>query len=142
MTDDRILRQIKARLSLRAPQSDSLELLAQIIDHSPLKELVPLQKLAGTAEMLAAVQLLFPDVTDFERDFPLCASPLPGVGKTRLMGAFISWLYLTNRSRHFFVLAPTRPSMTSSSRTSSRTHRSMCSRNLGIRADAALAGHR
>jgi hypothetical protein len=29
-----------------------------------------------------------------------------GVGKTRLMGAFIAYLYLTQRSRHFFVLAP------------------------------------
>ena len=31
---------------------------------------------------------------------------LSGVGKTRLMGAFITYLYLTGRSRHFFVLAP------------------------------------
>jgi type III restriction enzyme len=107
MTDDRILRQIKARLSLRTPQADSLELLAHIIDHSPLKEATPLQKLPDTAEMLAAVRALFPGVTDFERDFPsLCFALATGVGKTRLMGAFISWLYLTGRSRHFFVLAP------------------------------------
>ncbi|HND31968.1 MAG TPA: DEAD/DEAH box helicase family protein, partial [Myxococcota bacterium] len=44
---------------------------------------------------------------DFERDFPsLCFALATGVGKTRLMGAFIAYLYLTGRSRHFFVLAP------------------------------------
>ena len=107
MIDDRILRQIKARLSLRTPQADSLDLLAHIVEHSPLNELVPLHKLDGTAEMLAAVHALFPGVTDFERDFPsLCFALATGVGKTRLMGAFISWLYLIGRSRHFFVLAP------------------------------------
>jgi type III restriction enzyme len=104
---DRILHQIKARLSLRMPQADSLELLAHIISHSPLKDVVPFQKLDDTADMLAAVQACCPDVTDFERDFPsLCFALATGVGKTRLMGAFISWLYLTDRSRHFFVLAP------------------------------------
>src|SRR6202011_3698147 len=55
---------------------------------------------------LAAVVVLMM-VTDFERDFPsLCFALATGVGKTRLMGAFISYLYLTGKSRHFFVLAP------------------------------------
>ena len=44
---------------------------------------------------------------DFERDFPsLCFALATGVGKTRLMGAFIGYLYLTGKSRHFFALAP------------------------------------
>ena len=35
----------------------------------------------------------FPSVTDFERDFPsLCFALATGVGKTRLMGAFIAYL--------------------------------------------------
>src|ERR1700736_2643412 len=55
---------------------------------------------------LAAVVVLMM-VTDFERDFPsLCFALATGVGKTRLMGAFISYLYLTGKSRHFFLLAP------------------------------------
>ena len=37
-----------------------------------------------------------PKVTDFERDFPsLCFALATGVGKTRLMGAFITYLYLS-----------------------------------------------
>ena len=47
-------------------------------------------------------------VQDFERDFlSLCFHLATGVGKTRLMGAFIAWLYAERVSRHFFVLAPT-----------------------------------
>ncbi|MFX3949949.1 DEAD/DEAH box helicase family protein, partial [Streptococcus suis] len=49
----------------------------------------------------------YPSMKMFERDFPsLCFALATGVGKTRLMGAMIAWLYLTGRSRHFFVLAP------------------------------------
>jgi type III restriction enzyme len=104
---EHILRQIKARLSLRTPQADSLELLADIIEHSPLKGAVPLNKDVDTSAMLDAVQSRIQGFEDFERDFPsLCFALATGVGKTRLMGAFISWLYLTGRSRNFFVLAP------------------------------------
>lgn len=46
-------------------------------------------------------------IEDFERSFPsLCFALATGVGKTRLMGAFIAYLYLTGKSRHYFVLAP------------------------------------
>jgi type III restriction enzyme len=46
-------------------------------------------------------------VTDFERDFPsLCFALATGVGKTRLMGAFISYLHVVHGINHFFVLAP------------------------------------
>ncbi len=44
---------------------------------------------------------------DFERPFVnLCFALATGVGKTRLMGAFISYLYLEHGVRHFLVLAP------------------------------------
>lgn len=37
----------------------------------------------------------FPSLQDFEREFPsLCFALATGVGKTRLMGAFIIWRYL------------------------------------------------
>jgi type III restriction enzyme len=46
-------------------------------------------------------------VSDFERDFPsLCFALATGVGKTRLMGAFISYLHLAQGLNNFFVLAP------------------------------------
>ena len=60
-----------------------------------------------TAAVLEAIRSEFPSVTDFERDFPsLCFALATGVGKTRLMGAFISYLYLEHGIGNFFVLAP------------------------------------
>ena len=49
----------------------------------------------------------YPTCADFERNFPsLCFALATGVGKTRLMGAFITYLYLAKNIRNFFVLAP------------------------------------
>ena len=49
----------------------------------------------------------FPTVSDFEREFPsLCFALATGVGKTRLMGAFIGYLHLAHGLNNFFVLAP------------------------------------
>jgi type III restriction enzyme len=100
MTDP-VLRSITQRLSLRAPQVGSLEILADVLDR------ITLGKGADPALALAAIRVAYPAVEDFERNFPsLCFALATGVGKTRLMGAFIAYLYLTRRSRHFFVLAP------------------------------------
>jgi type III restriction enzyme len=98
---DRTTRTICQRLSLRKPQADSLEILADILTR------MVLNKRGDAAAALAAIQDSYPTVTDFEHDFPsVCFALATGVGKTRLMGAFISYLYLTGKSRHFFVLAP------------------------------------
>ncbi len=92
---------ISNRLSLRSPQRDSLEILARLC------EIVSLGKDGDTAQALATIKTEFSTVEDFERDFPsLCFALATGVGKTRLMGAFISYLYLSEDIRHFFVLAP------------------------------------
>ncbi|MCM5604171.1 DEAD/DEAH box helicase, partial [Xanthomonas hortorum] len=99
MTRD--VRQLCARMSLRKPQARSLEILAEVLER------VQLRKDADLADQLGAIQAAFPHVEDFEREFAsLCFALATGVGKTRLMGAFIAYLYLTGRSRHFFVLAP------------------------------------
>ncbi|MGC9261464.1 MAG: DEAD/DEAH box helicase family protein [Phycisphaerae bacterium] len=92
---------IANRLSLRQPQRDSLEILARVCD------IISLEKGADPAAALEAIKAEFPSVTDFERDFPsLCFALATGVGKTRLMGAFISYLYRAENIRHYFVLAP------------------------------------
>jgi type III restriction enzyme len=97
----RIINEISARLSLRAPQRDSLEIMARVAT------ILNLAKDIDVAGALKVVQSEYPSVTDFERDFPsLCFALATGVGKTRLMGAFIAWLYLEGKSRNFFVLAP------------------------------------
>lgn len=92
---------IAGRLSLRPPQRHSLEILDRIT------EIVPPKKGADVAAALAAIQAEFPKVHDFEREFPsLCFALATGVGKTRLMGAFISYLHLAHGINNFFVLAP------------------------------------
>lgn len=92
---------IAGRLSLRAPQRRSLEILDRIT------EIVPPRKGADIQAALATIRSEFPTVTDFEREFPsLCFALATGVGKTRLMGAFISYLHLAHGINHFFVLAP------------------------------------
>ena len=92
---------IAGRLSLRPPQRHSLEILDRVT------EIVPPHKGADVAAALAAIHSEFPTVTDFEREFPsLCFALATGVGKTRLMGAFISYLHLAHGINNFFVLAP------------------------------------
>ena len=92
---------ISGRLSLRPPQRRSLEILDRIT------EIVPPRKEADIQAALATIKSEFPTVSDFERDFPsLCFALATGVGKTRLMGAFISYLHLAHGINHFFVLSP------------------------------------
>lgn len=92
---------IAGRLSLRPPQRKSLEILDRIT------EIEPPAKGADRAVALEVIRSEFPSVTDFEREFPsVCFALATGVGKTRLMGAFISYLHLAHGFKNFFVLAP------------------------------------
>ena len=92
---------VAGRLSLRPPQRHSLEILDRIT------EIVPLRKAVDLHTALAAMHSEFLTVTDFEREFPsICFALATGVGKTRLMGAFISYLHLAHGMNNFFVLAP------------------------------------
>ena len=92
---------IAGRLSLRPPQRRSLEILDRIT------EIVPPRKGNDVDAALAAIRSEYPSVTDFEREFPsVCFALATGVGKTRLMGAFISYLHLAHGPANFFVLAP------------------------------------
>ena len=98
---NRHVNSIAGRLSLRPPQRQSLEILDRIT------EIAPPSKGADLEAALAALRSEFPTVTDFEREFPsLCFALATGVGKTRLMGAFIGYLHLAHALNNFFVLAP------------------------------------
>ena len=97
---------IAGRLSLRAPQTESLKRLASAIEASPLT-LKHDRDSTEVADVLKVLQGQFATLQDFEREFPsLCFALATGVGKTRLMGAFISYLYAAHGIKHFFVLAP------------------------------------
>lgn len=93
---------ISGRLSLRSPQRDSLAILDRITQIVP-----PLGKV-DPADALDMIRKEFPGVTDFDhRQFPsLCFALATGVGKTRLMGAFIAYLHIAHGINNFFVLAP------------------------------------
>lgn len=98
---DRIATFIKNRLSLRPPQTESLEILAELVGKLTLQKDIDLQI------ELDKVKDAYPTCTDFERDFPsVCFALATGVGKTRLMGAFIAYLYMHKGIKNFFVLAP------------------------------------
>ena len=99
----RVLNNVSGRLSLRRPQRESLEALAKAIDTAPDM----LHPKRDVADILQSLKSEFSTLSDFEREFPsLCFALATGVGKTRLMGAFISYLYLEKGIQNFFVLAP------------------------------------
>lgn len=98
---DTIVNRINNRLSLRDPLRDSLQLVAYLAEELELKKEVDL------IDELEKVKKHYPSCKDFERDFvSLCFSIATGVGKTRLMGALITYLYLKKGIRNFFILAP------------------------------------
>lgn len=99
----RVQNHVTGRLSLRPPQAESLARLVRALEAAPEM----LGKDRDVALILATLKAEFPTLEDFERDFPsLCFALATGVGKTRLMGAFVAYLHLAHGINNFFVLAP------------------------------------
>ena len=87
--------------SLRTPQADSLKILADV------SKIIELDKNADIAEQLEKIKAKYPTITDFARDFVcLCFALATGVGKTRLMGAFIAYLHKVHHIKNFMIIAP------------------------------------
>lgn len=104
-----ITQNIKQRLSLRKPLAEALDVTAKIVEKLSLTK--PPQMDAELSVFLKKeldeVKTIVPTIRDFDRDFPsLAFSIATGIGKTRLMGACIAYLYLAKGIRHFFILAP------------------------------------
>lgn len=92
---------ISGCMSLRPPQKRSLQRLDNILDEFDLKKDRDLE------EALEIIHELYPTCTNFERNFiSLTFALATGVGKTRLMGAFITYLYTQHGIKNFFVVAP------------------------------------
>lgn len=103
---------ISGVMSLRKPQTKSLKILEEITNA------VPLRKGMNLKAALGAVHAMYPICTDFERDFmSLTFALATGVGKTRLMGAFIAYRIRSTTSGTFSWLRQTPPSMKSSRKT-------------------------
>ena len=76
---------ISGVMSLRKPQTASLKILEEILNT------VSLKKGMNMRAALGAVHAMYPICSDFEREFmSLTFALATGVGKTRLMGAFIA----------------------------------------------------
>ncbi|MFA5180798.1 MAG: DEAD/DEAH box helicase family protein [Syntrophales bacterium] len=102
---------IKNRLSLRPPQTESLEILAGLADRLTLRKDADLateqERVLAYAAEWAKEKGTDSVFAEFERTFPcVCFALATGVGKTRLMGAFITWLNQMKGIKNFFVLAP------------------------------------
>lgn len=92
---------ISGVMSLRKPQEKSLKILEEVMTS------LNMHKGMNLKAALAGVHALYPICTDFERDFmSLTFALATGVGKTRLMGAFIAYLYTQHNIKNFFVVAP------------------------------------
>ncbi len=92
---------ISGVMSLRKPQAESLKILEDILNS------VTLRKDTNLRGALGAVHFMYPTCSDFEREFmSLTFALATGVGKTRLMGAFIAYLYTQHNIKNFFVVAP------------------------------------
>lgn len=86
---------------MRAPQAESLAKLKQALDAA--SEMA--QKDRDVAAVLNTLKAEFSTLEDFEREFPsLCFALATGVGKTRLMGAFIAYLHLAHGINNFLYL--------------------------------------
>lgn len=88
-------------MGLRKPQKRSLKILDSILDELRLGKNIDLE--AAKEE----VHGQYPIFTDFEHDFmSLTFALATGVGKTKLMGTFITYLYTNKGIKNFFVVAP------------------------------------
>lgn len=102
-----IANNIKQRMSLREPLGRALDVVVKLTDELSLKKPAQEENEAFIKGELEKTQKVCPLCRDFEREFPSFAfSIATGIGKTRLMGACIAYLYLKKGIRHFFVLAP------------------------------------
>jgi type III restriction enzyme len=94
-------------LSLREPQAESLRRLHWAVDQVPGATRFQGAVAEELKAMLDALKGQFPTWPTSSAISRPCASRwLTGVGKTRLMGAFISYLHAAYGYKHFFVLAP------------------------------------
>ena len=94
--------QIKRYMSLREPQYEALNILEQISDGLDYKT----AQLNSVADV-ASEKSTSAKPVKFDTEFPsFCFALATGVGKTRLMGGSMYYLWKSKGYRNFFILAP------------------------------------
>lgn len=87
--------------SLRKPQKKSLEILEDILKSIEFNVNIE------NNGLIDIIHEKYPTCSDFEHNFPSLAFSLAtGVGKTRLMGVFIAYLYTHYDIKNYFIVAP------------------------------------
>src|SRR3989344_5736894 len=116
MKREQALQYIINAMSLRAPQEKSLLFFAEYLESEAGKKVLARMKIenrGSVSEIENATKNYTRTISDlkqfqtFERTFPAYTFALAtGVGKTRLMGAFVAYLYLVYSVQHFMIVAP------------------------------------
>lgn len=92
---------ISNHMSLRKPQKQSVKILDTILED------IELSKDGNLVQQEFDIHALYPIFREFEHEFmSLTFALATGVGKTKLMGAFMTYLYTNKGVRNFFVVAP------------------------------------
>lgn len=116
MNKAQALQYITNAMSLRTPQEKSLVLFADYLESEAGKKVLTRMK-RGNRGSVTDIETMTKDYAQtipeirqfhaFERTFPAYTFALAtGVGKTRLMGAFVAYLYLVYGVQHFMLVAP------------------------------------
>lgn len=116
MKKEQALQYITNAMSLRTPQEKSLIFFAEYLESEAGKKVLARMK-KDTRGNVQDIETITKDYTQtipdlkqfqaFERTFPAYTFALAtGVGKTRLMGAFVAYLYLVFGVQHFMIVAP------------------------------------
>lgn len=101
---ENIVNQIGYAMSLRTPQKEALQYLDAISSNCDYKRNT-LAEVEAVATANCEDKHTIKIADDFK--FPsFCFDMATGIGKTRLMGASIYYLYKTKGYKHFFILAP------------------------------------
>ncbi|MDI6781611.1 MAG: DEAD/DEAH box helicase family protein [bacterium] len=116
MNNHQALQYITNAMNLRDPQEKSLTLFADYLESSSGKKVLARMKrenrdniaeIEAMTKEYAQTVLELRQFQAFERTFPAYTFALAtGVGKTRLMGAFVAYLYLVHNIQHFMLVAP------------------------------------
>jgi len=110
---DSVIKKIKYAMSLREPQSEALSFLHKICE--PVEFKTPDKSDKGRLTVKEKAQISASEhcengqAINFAEEFSFpsfCFELATGIGKTRLMGAAIYYLFKTKGYRHFFILAP------------------------------------
>ncbi|MDD4694890.1 MAG: DEAD/DEAH box helicase family protein [Patescibacteria group bacterium] len=114
MQPEQALQYLNSTMNLREPQAKSLQIFSDYLKSSAGQILLKrMNNKNNTEKILESSKNYFKDIPEaqefevFERAFPAFTFALAtGVGKTRLMGAFVAYLYLVYNIQHFLIVAP------------------------------------